>query len=50
VGAYLYAVGECSGCIKKTYAQLQRFKESIEKNDDTYLMKLIDDANKIGGY
>jgi len=33
--------------LKEHIAQLQRFKESIEKNDDTYLMKLIDDANKI---
>lgn len=33
--------------LKEHIAQLQRFRESIEKNDDTYLMKLIDDANKI---
>ncbi len=33
--------------LKEHIAQLQRFKESIEKNDDTYLMKLIGDANKI---
>ena len=33
--------------LKEHIAQLQRFKKSIEKNDDTYLMKLIDDANKI---
>jgi prephenate dehydrogenase len=33
--------------LKEHIAQLQRFRESIEKNDDSYLMKLIEDANKI---
>lgn len=34
--------------LKEHIAQLERFKESIEKSDDQYLMKLIEDANKIG--
>ncbi len=33
--------------LKEHIAQLERFRESIEKNDDEYLMKLIEDANKI---
>lgn len=33
--------------LKEHIAQLQRFKESIEKADDDYLLKLITDANKI---
>ena len=33
--------------LKEHIAQLQRFKESIEKDDDRYLLKLIEDANKI---
>lgn len=33
--------------LKEHIAQLERFKESIEKSDDAYLMKLIEDANKI---
>ncbi len=33
--------------LKEHIAQLERFKESIEKSDDDYLMKLIEDANKI---
>lgn len=33
--------------LKEHIAQLERFKESIEKSDDAYLVKLIEDANKI---
>jgi len=33
--------------LKEHIAQLERFKESIEKSDDAYLTKLIEDANKI---
>lgn len=33
--------------LKEHIAQLERFKESIEKSDEAYLMKLIEDANKI---
>jgi prephenate dehydrogenase len=33
--------------LKEHIAQLTRFKESIEKNDNEYLMRLIEDANKI---
>jgi prephenate dehydrogenase len=33
--------------LKEHIAQLERFKESIEKSDDEYLLKLIADANKI---
>ncbi len=33
--------------LKEHIAQLQRFKESIEKEDDKYLMRLIEEANKI---
>lgn len=33
--------------LKEHIAQLERFKESIEKEDDQYLLKLIEDANKI---
>lgn len=33
--------------LKEHIAQLQRFKESIEQDDDRYLLKLIEDANKI---
>lgn len=33
--------------LKEHIAQLERFKESIEKSDDAYLLKLIGDANKI---
>ena len=33
--------------LKEHIAQLERFKESIEKGDDKYLMRLIEDANKI---
>lgn len=33
--------------LKEHIAQLERFKESIEKQDDEYLAKLIGDANKI---
>ncbi len=33
--------------LKEHIAQLERFKESIEKEDDQYLMRLIEDANKI---
>jgi prephenate dehydrogenase len=33
--------------LKEHIAQLTRFKESIEKEDNDYLMKLIEDANKI---
>lgn len=33
--------------LKEHIAQLERFKESMEKSDDAYLMKLIEDANKI---
>lgn len=33
--------------LKEHIAQLQRFRESIEKEDDQYLMRLIEDANKI---
>jgi prephenate dehydrogenase len=33
--------------LKEHIAQLQRFKESIEKSDNAYLMKLIEEANKI---
>ncbi len=33
--------------LKEHIAQLQRFKESIEKEDDRYLMRLIEEANKI---
>jgi prephenate dehydrogenase len=34
--------------LKEHIAQLNRFKESIEKEDNEYLMKLIEEANKIG--
>ncbi|MDP4261534.1 MAG: prephenate dehydrogenase [Bacteroidota bacterium] len=33
--------------LKEHIAQLTRFKESIEKEDNDYLMKLIEEANKI---
>lgn len=33
--------------LKEHIAQLQRFKESIEKDDNEYLMRLIEKANKI---
>jgi prephenate dehydrogenase len=33
--------------LKEHIAQLTRFKESIEKEDKEYLMRLIEDANKI---
>jgi prephenate dehydrogenase len=33
--------------LKEHIAQLSRFKESIEKEDNEYLMKLIENANKI---
>jgi prephenate dehydrogenase len=33
--------------LKEHIAQLSRFKESIEKGDSEYLMRLIEDANKI---
>jgi prephenate dehydrogenase len=33
--------------LKEHIAQLIRFKESIEQEDDKYLMRLIEDANKI---
>lgn len=33
--------------LKEHIAQLTRFKESIEKDDHAYLMRLIEDANKI---
>jgi prephenate dehydrogenase len=33
--------------LKEHIAQLSRFKESLEKEDDKYLMRLIEDANKI---
>jgi prephenate dehydrogenase len=33
--------------LKEHIAQLTRFKESIEKEDDQYLLRLIEDANKI---
>jgi prephenate dehydrogenase len=33
--------------LKEHIAQLTRFKESIEKEDKDYLMRLIEDANKI---
>ncbi len=33
--------------LKEHIAQLTRFKESIEKDDNEYLMRLITDANKI---
>jgi prephenate dehydrogenase len=33
--------------LKEHIAQLTRFKESIEKGDDEYLRRLIEDANKI---
>jgi prephenate dehydrogenase len=33
--------------LKEHIAQLNRFKESIEKEDNEYLMRLIEDANKI---
>lgn len=33
--------------LKEHIAQLERFKESIEKKDETYLLRLIGDANKI---
>ncbi len=33
--------------LKEHIAQLTRFKESIEKDDTEYLMRLIEDANKI---
>lgn len=33
--------------LKEHIAQLERFKESIEKSDEAYLIKLIEDANKI---
>ncbi len=34
--------------LKEHIAQLSRFKESIEKEDENYLLKLIEEANKIG--
>jgi prephenate dehydrogenase len=33
--------------LKEHIAQLERFKESIEKDDRAYLLRLIEDANKI---
>ncbi len=33
--------------LKEHIAQLERFKESIEKEDSEYLMRLIEEANKI---
>lgn len=33
--------------LKEHIAQLSRFQESIEKNDHEYLLRLIEDANKI---
>ncbi len=33
--------------LKEHIAQLSRFKESIEKDDEEYLMRLIENANKI---
>jgi prephenate dehydrogenase len=33
--------------LKEHIAQLTRFKESLEKEDNEYLMRLIEDANKI---
>ena len=33
--------------LKEHIAQLERFKESLEKEDNGYLMRLIEDANKI---
>ena len=33
--------------LKEHIAQLERFKESIEKKDEAYLLKLIEGANKI---
>ena len=33
--------------LKEHIAQLQRFKESLEKEDEQYLLRLIEDANKI---
>lgn len=33
--------------LKEHIAQLQRFKESIEKEDNEYLLRLINEANKI---
>jgi prephenate dehydrogenase len=33
--------------LKEHIAQLTRFKESIEKDDEAYLLRLIEDANKI---
>ncbi len=33
--------------LREHIAQLTRFKESIEKDDNEYLMRLIEDANKI---
>ncbi len=33
--------------LKEHIAQLSRFKESIEKEDENYLLKLIEEANKI---
>jgi prephenate dehydrogenase len=33
--------------LKEHIAQLTRFKESIEKDDERYLLRLIEDANKI---
>ena len=33
--------------LKEHIAQLERFKESIERSDNGYLLKLIEDANKI---
>ena len=34
--------------LKEHIAQLSRFKESIEKEDREYLLRLIEEANKIG--
>ena len=33
--------------LKEHISQLERFKESLEKEDNQYLLKLIEDANKI---
>lgn len=33
--------------LKEHIAQLERFKESIERSDDEYLLRLIENANKI---
>nr|WP_287424215.1 prephenate dehydrogenase dimerization domain-containing protein [Candidatus Brachybacter algidus] len=33
--------------LKEHIAQLTRFKESIRKEDNEYLMRLIEEANKI---